>query len=107
MSLATDIRPLGDNIILRLIEKPKVSAGGVIRTETSALPSQEGVIVAMGPGELRCMHCGSEGERKPMPDLKVGDHVLFTHWTGSEVRHEGEALFLLRAHKDVIALVEE
>lgn len=106
MSLAEQVRPLGDNIILRLIEKPKESAG-VHLPDTAALPSQEGVIVAMGPGALRCVHCGAEGQRKEMPPFKVGDRVIFTHWTGSEVRHDGEHLFILKAWEDVVAVVDE
>lgn len=106
MSLAETTRPLGDNIILRLIEKPKESKGGLALPDTAALPSQEGIVLAMGPGELRCVHCGSEGARKEMPAFKVGDRVVFTHWTGSEVRHDGENLFILKAWSDVVAVVE-
>lgn len=106
MNLAESIRPLGDNVIVKLIEKPKVSHGGVNLPDVAALPSQEGIVIAMGPGELQCVHCGSES-RKPMPTFSVGSKVLFTHWAGSEIRHDGEALFILKAGSDVIAVVED
>lgn len=107
MTLAETTRPLADNVILRLIEKPKQSTGGVNLPDTAALPSQEGIVVAMGPGELRCVHCGSEGKRKPMPEgLAVGAHVIFCHWTGSVVKHNGEDLFLVTS-KDIVAVVDE
>lgn len=101
-TLAAHTRPLGDNVVIELVNKPRESAGGIHIPQTAALPPQEGVVISVGPGGGICTVCGT-GERRPM-GLKPGDRVLFSHWAGSEVRSEGEALFIV-SERDVLAIV--
>jgi chaperonin GroES len=99
---ALSLRPVRDQIVVELIEKPKMSAGGIELPQIAALSSQEGIVKRVGPGGGICTLCGV-GERKPMR-VKEGDRIVFSHFAGSEVKHDGEKLFLI-SEVDVLGVV--
>jgi len=62
-------------------------------------PSQ-GEITAVGPG-------GRDEAGKLIPiDLKVGDHVLFGKWSGTEVKIEGVELLIMK-ESDIMGVLDE
>ena len=62
-------------------------------------PSQ-GEIIAVGPG-------GRDEAGKLIPiDLKVGDHVLFGKWSGTEVKIEGVELLIMK-EGDIMGVLDE
>jgi len=95
----TELQPLGDRVVVESIEQAKTSAGGVILPDTAKEKPQEGVIIAVGPGRKT-----DKGEVIKL-DLKVGDKVIYSKYSGSEIKIEGKE-YLIVSEKDVLAIVK-
>ena len=94
------IQPLGDKIVVKLLEGNEKSAGGIILPDTAKEKPQEGKVMAVGKGRLL-----EDGTVKPL-EIKVGDTVLFTKYSGTEVNHE-EKEFLILREDDILAVLKE
>lgn len=97
------IRPLNDKIVVRVQEAKEKSEGGIYFPDTAREKPRQGEIVAVGPGRWS-ENTGSCG-RLPMM-VKVGDVVVFTQWSGSEVKELGDG-FLIMTESDVLGIVEK
>lgn len=85
------IRPLHDYVFAkRLGSSSDRTAGGLFIPEGAKEKPQEAEIFAVGPGARN-----ETGKRTPML-VKVGDHVLFGKWSGSEIAIEGETYLIMR-----------
>ncbi|MDQ6780479.1 MAG: co-chaperone GroES [Candidatus Eremiobacteraeota bacterium] len=93
-----DIKPLGDRVVIEASEQAPKSAGGVILPDTAKEKPQEGVILAVGPGRRT-----DKGDVIPL-ELKVGDKVIYSKYSGSEIKLEGTE-YLIISEKDVLAIV--
>ncbi|OGC81512.1 MAG: co-chaperone GroES [Candidatus Abawacabacteria bacterium RIFCSPHIGHO2_01_FULL_46_8] len=97
--MATKLKPLGDNIIVRPASAEEVTASGIVIPDTASKEKpQRGEVIAVGPGKML-----ESGKRSAM-EVKKGDQVLFTKYAPSEVKIEGEELFVLSA-SDIIAII--
>jgi chaperonin GroES len=95
-----NIKPLHDRIIVKAAEKEQVSAGGIILPDNAQEKPQRGEVLAVGPGKVL-----DSGTRAAV-DVKVGDHVYYGKYSGTEVKVEGDDLIILRA-EDVLAVLEK
>jgi chaperonin GroES len=95
-----NLKPLGDRVIIKAVEKEEKSKGGIIMPDTAKEKPLEGEIIAVGPGKL-----DDDGKRLPM-DVKVGDRVIYSKYSGTEIKFEGEEYLILR-ESDVQAIVEK
>lgn len=93
------LKPLGDKIIVEIVEEPQQTAGGIFLPDTAKEKSQRGKVTAVGPGKVL-----DNGEREPM-DVKVGDTVVFAKYGGTEMSIEGKELMILSL-RDIHAIVE-
>ena len=93
------IRPLHDRVIVKRLEKDRTSPGGIVIPDTVAEKPTQGKIVAVGKGKIL-----ENGQVRPC-DLKVGDKILFSKYSGTEVKVNGEELVVMR-EEDVIAVIE-
>ena len=91
-------RPLHDRVVVRRIEAPTKTAGGIIIPDTAQEKPQEGEIVSTGSGSR-----GEDGTITPL-DLKAGDKILFGKWCGSEVKLDGEDLLIMK-ESDVLGVL--
>ena len=94
------IQPLGDRILVKLLEEEGKSAGGIILPDMAKEKPQEAKVVAVGKGRLL-----EDGTVKPL-EIKVGDTVLFAKYSGTEVNHE-EKEFLILREDDILAVLKE
>ena len=97
--MAARIRPLHDRVIVKRINEPEKSAGGIYIPDTAKEKPQEGKVVAVGSGRR-----GEDGEVIPV-DLKKGDRILFGKYSGSEIKLDGEEHLIMR-EEDVLAVLE-
>ena len=95
--MTVKIRPMADRLVVRPIEKEEVTKGGILIPDTVKEKPQEGEIIAVGPGRL-----SDDGKRIAM-DVKVGDHVIYAKYGGSEIKVDGEELIILR-ESDILAV---
>jgi chaperonin GroES len=94
----SSLRPLGDRVVVKAIERDEVTSSGIYLPDTAKEKPQEGLIQAVGPGRLL-----ESGERAPM-ELKEGDRVIFAKYAGTEFKLGGEDLLILR-ESDILAVV--
>ncbi len=80
--------PLYDRILVRRTAT-ETMRGGIFIPNVGQEKQQEGIVVATGAGRVY------KGAREPM-EVKPGDRVLFGKYAGSEVKHAGEELLLLK-----------
>jgi chaperonin GroES len=93
------LRPLGDRVWIQPIEQEETTASGIILPETAKEKPQEGRVLAVGPGVRN-----DKGERL-VPDVKVGNRVLFAKYSGTEVKQDGIKYLIMR-ESDILAIVE-
>ena len=84
-----NIRPLQDRVVVRRIEEDAMSAGGIVLPDTASEKPSQGEILAIGPGKL-----DDDGTRR-VPDVNVGDKIIFGQYAGSTVKIDGEELLIL------------
>jgi len=95
------IRPLNDRVVVRRIETETRSAGGIVIPGSAAEKPDQGEVIAAGPGAVL-----DDGRTRPL-SVKAGDRVLFGKYSGSEVKHEGEKLLVLRETEILAVIVEQ
>ncbi len=94
-----NIRPLHDRVIIKRMEEETKTAGGIVLPGSAAEKPSRGEVLAVGKGKIL-----ESGEVRPL-DLKVGDHVLFGKYSGSEVKIDGEEVIVMR-EEEVMAVLE-
>jgi len=83
------LRPLGDKVVVEVLESEEKSSGGILLPDTAQKKPQEGVVVAVGPGKLL-----DNGQRAEM-SVKVKDRVIFSKYGGTEVTIDGKEYTIL------------
>jgi chaperonin GroES len=94
------IRPLQDRIIVKRVEEESKSKGGIIIPDTAKEKPQECEVIAVGPGKV-----ADDGKRVPL-EVKKGDRILISKYSGTEVKIDGEDLLVMR-EDDVMAVIEK
>jgi chaperonin GroES len=97
--MASKVRPLHNRIIVQRIKEEEKTAGGIIIPDTAKEKPTEGKVIAAGPGRR-----DDKGHLIAM-DVKKGDRVLFSKYSGNEVTLEGEE-HLIISEDDVLAILE-
>lgn len=93
------LRPLQDRVVVKRLEEERKTPGGIVIPDSAAEKPIKGEVVAVGPGKR------ADDGKVHAPDLKVGDTVLFGKYSGTEVKHDGDELVVMR-EDDVMAVVE-
>ncbi len=93
------IKPLGDKIVIKVIEEEEQTSGGIFIPDSAKEKSQRGEIIAVGEGKLN-----EKSEREPM-DVKVGEVVLFAKYAGTDVKVGNETLKIMSV-SEVLGVIE-
>jgi chaperonin GroES len=91
-------RPLHDRVMLRRIEADTKTKGGIIIPDSAAEKPSEAEVIATGSG-LR----DETGKIIPL-DVKAGDRVLFSKWSGTEITIDGEE-YLVMKESDIMGVL--
>jgi chaperonin GroES len=92
-------RPLGDRLLVKPKETEEKTKSGIVLPDSAKEKPQEGNVISVGTGAR-----DEKGNKVPM-EVKVGDVVLFSKYSGTEVKIEGVEHLILR-ESDVLAIVE-
>ncbi|MBP0726784.1 co-chaperone GroES [Bacillus sp. RG28] len=92
------LKPLGDRVVIELVESEEKTASGIVLPGTAQEKPQEGKVVAVGAGRVL-----DNGERVAV-EVSVGDRIIFSKYSGTEVKHEG-AEFLVLRESDIVAII--
>lgn len=99
MSNKTKIKPLGNRVLIQR-SKAQTSKGGILLPESAKEKPREGIVLATGPGKL-----DDNGKHEPL-NVKPGDRVLFTSYSGTEVKNiSDEDEFLIMAEDDILGIL--
>jgi chaperonin GroES len=99
MAEKSKIRPLGNRVLIQR-SKSQSTKGGILLPDSAQEKPKEGVVVAAGPGKM-----DENGKVEPM-NLKVGDKVLFSTYSGTEVKNlSNEDELLIMSEDDVLGIL--
>ena len=93
------LKPLGDRVIIELVESEEKTASGIVLPDSAKEKPQEGKVVAVGSGRVL-----ENGERVAL-EVSAGDRIIFSKYSGTEVKYEGKEYLILR-ESDILAVVE-
>lgn len=92
-----NIKPLADRVVIKMQEAEETTKSGIILAGSAKEKPEVAEVVAVGPGGV------VDGKEVKM-ELKVGDKVLTSKYSGTEVKLDGEEYTILR-QSDVLAIV--
>ena len=92
------LKPLGDRVVLKFVEAEETTKGGIILAAAAQEKPQIAEVVAVGPGGI------IDGKEIVM-ELKVGDRVILSKYSGTEVKL-GKEEYTIARQNDVLAIVE-
>jgi len=91
------LKPLSDRVVLKPVKAEEKTKGGIVLPDTAKEKPQEGEVIAVGPGRVL------ENGTKLTPEVKVGDRVIYSKYSGTEVKIEGEEYLIIR-ESDILAI---
>ncbi|NLB34710.1 MAG: co-chaperone GroES [Elusimicrobia bacterium] len=92
------LKPLGDRVLVKPVEKKEQKKGGIIIPDTAKEKPMEGTVEAVGPGKLT-----DTGDRLAM-NVKKGDRVLYGKYSGTEVKIN-DLDYLIMHEDDIFGIV--
>ncbi len=92
------IKPLADRVVVKAVEAEEKTKSGLILTASAQEKPQVAEVVAVGPGGL------IDGKEVVMT-VKVGDRVITSKYSGTEVKCDGVEYNIVR-QSDILAIVE-
>jgi chaperonin GroES len=93
-----NIRPLYDRIVVKRIEAEETTRSGIIIPDSAKEKPQEGEVMALGKGKRL------ENGKLAALDVKVGDRILFSKYSGNETKLEGTEYIIIR-EDDVLGVL--
>ena len=93
------IKPLSDRVVIKMIEAEETTKSGIILSAGSKEKPQSVEVISVGPGGF------VDGEKVEM-QVKKGDKVITSKYSGTEVKYEGEEYIIVK-QSDILAIVED
>lgn len=93
------IKPLNDRVLIKMVEAEVETKSGIILTATSQEKPQIAEVIEVGAGGV------DENGKKIEMQVKKGDKVITSKYSGTEVKYEGIEYIIVR-HSDILAIVE-
>ena len=92
------IKPLGERVVIEVAESDVTTASGIVLPDTAKEKPQKGKVVAVGTGKLL-----ESGQRAAM-EVEVGDGVVFSKYSGSEIKVDDKDYLIVR-ESDILAIL--
>ena len=92
------LTPLSDHVIIKMVEVEETTKSGIILTASAKEKPTVAQVVAVGPGGMVDGH-------DVVMTVKVGDKVITSKYSGTEVKLEDEEFIVVR-QSDILAIVE-
>ena len=97
------LEPFDARVVVKKPKREEQTESGIILPDTVNEQGQTaiGEVLAVGPGSRNM----NDGQYMEMP-LSVGDSIIYTKFSATEVLYEGEEYFVV-AERDIIAKVQD
>ncbi len=92
------IKPLADRVVIKMEQAQETTKSGIVLAGTAKEKPQIAAVVAVGPGGI------VDGKEVQMY-VKVGDRVITSKYSGTEVKFDNDEYTILR-QSDILAVVE-
>jgi chaperonin GroES len=96
--MTTNIRPLHDRILVERLTNEEKTKGGIIIPDSAKEKPQEGKVIAIGTGKVL-----DNGQTLKL-EVKTGDRVLFSKYSGSEIKIDGTEFTIMR-EDDILGII--
>jgi len=93
------IQPLGDRIMVEVLEAKEKTKGGIVLPDTAKEKPQEAKVIAVGKGRI------SEEGKIIVPEVKAGDKILFGKYSGTEIIVDDKEYLILK-EEDILAVMK-
>ncbi|OGW84626.1 MAG: co-chaperone GroES [Omnitrophica bacterium RIFCSPHIGHO2_02_FULL_46_11] len=93
------IKPLGDKLLVEVLEADEKTKGGIILPDTAKEEKTEGKVVSVGGGKVL-----ESGKVQPL-EVKGGDRIIFGKYSGDEIIIDGKKHKILK-ESEVLAVYE-
>ena len=88
-----NIKPLGERVVIKMVEMEETTKSGIILTGAAKEKPQIAEVVSVGPGT-----------KDVTMELSVGDKVVISKYAGTEIKLENEEYIILN-QSDVLAKI--
>jgi chaperonin GroES len=92
------LQPLLDRVVIKMTESEETTKSGIILTGSAKEKPQVAEVIAVGPG-------GVIDGKEVVMQIKVGDKVITSKYSGTEVKIDGEEYIIVRQN-DILAIVK-
>lgn len=92
------LRPLGDRLVIKMLEVEEKTKSGIVLPDSAKEEPNIAEVLAVGSGITE--------DEKLKDEIKVGDHIMFSKYSGNEVELDGEEYIIIKL-KEVLAVVEQ
>ena len=92
------LKPLADRVVLKMTEAEETTKSGIILTASAQEKPSIAEVIEVGPG-------GMVDGKEVVMTVKVGDHVITSKYSGTEVKCDGTEYCIVRQN-DILAIVE-
>lgn len=93
------IKPLNDRVLIKMVEAEETTKSGIILASSSQEKPQIAEVIEVGPGGK------DENGKNIEMQVKKGDKVITSKYSGTEVKYEGIDYIIVR-QGDILAIVE-
>lgn len=93
------LKPLADRVVIKMLEAEETTKSGIILTGAAKEKPQIAEVVEVGPG-------GNVDGKDVVMTVKVGDKVITSKYSGTEIKLDGEEYIVIR-QSDILATVED
>ena len=92
------IKPLGDKVLVQVLEAEETTKGGIVLPDTAKEKPQAAKVIAVGQGKA-----ADDGKVTPL-EVKAGDTVLYGKYSGTEFNYDGSEYLMLK-EEDILAVI--
>lgn len=83
------LKPLGERVLIKPLPAEEITKSGIVIPDTAKEAPAEGEVVALGNGKIK------EGKMHQF-SVKIGDKVLYSKYSGDELKIEGEEYKIMK-----------
>ena len=91
--------PLGDRVVLKQLEAETTTKSGIVLPGQEKEKPQQAEVIAVGPGGM------VDGKEVKM-EVKVGDRVIYSKYSGTEVKVDADEKYVIVKQSDILAIIE-
>lgn len=91
------VKPLGERVVIKMEEAEEKTKSGIVLPGTAKEKPQVAQVIAVG--------AGITSDEKKKDEIKIGDKVIFSKFSGTEVKIDGEELIIIKL-ADILAVIE-